>query len=456
MRRVITFIAALTLAVSGAAIAVPASADERSELVDQQEEQELEIERLQSELEGIDIDLQDAYLQLEDTRGKIPAAEAEVLNAENELAGAIREAEANAALLAAAQGELDGIKNEIVEYEENADLTRKSLGEYARATYRGDTMPSDLELLMGSSTAEDFANAYRAQSAESRSQTASLTEFEQQAAQSKNRESRQSAVEEDIEALKQASDDLVIVQEEKKSLADQKRDDLYQLEAEFAAQSETLESKKDDYLDSVGNLEVARDQTAQRIADIDEENRRKEAERIAAEKAAADKAAREQAAQNNRPAPAPAPTSAPQVSGSWIQPPVPAPVYVTSPFGMRQYPFGGMWMHNGVDLRSRCGEAQTAAADGVIAAVVPAAGNGTHGNQVFINHGIVGGRSYVTVTNHLQAFNVRSGQSVTKGQVIGWTGETGRVTACHVHFEVWQDGTVIDPMTFGSFVRRWS
>ncbi len=470
MRRLITFIAALTLALSGAAVTVPAFADERSDLVDRQEEQEREIERLQSELEGIDIDLQDAYLALEDTRGKIPGAEAEVLTAENELAAAIRQAEANAALLEAAQGELDGIQDEITEYEANVDATRKSLGEYARATYRGDTMPSDLELLLGSSTAEDFTNAYRAQSAVSRSQTNSLTEFEQQAAQSKNRESRQSAVEEEIDALKKASDELVVVQEEKKSLADQKREELYALEAKFAEQSNQLESKKTDYKASIDNLQVARDQTAQRIAQIDEENRRKEEARIAAEKAAAEKAAaekaarekaaREQAARNNRPAPAPAtapaPAPAPQVRGGWIVPPVPAPVYVTSPFGMRQYPFGGMWMHNGVDLRSRCGEPQTAAADGVIAAVVPAGGNGTHGNQVFINHGIVNGRSYVTVTNHLQAFNVSSGQAVKQGQVIGWTGETGRVTACHVHFEVWQDGTVIDPMSFSTFVRRWS
>ncbi|MDP9805759.1 murein DD-endopeptidase MepM/ murein hydrolase activator NlpD [Trueperella bonasi] len=454
MRKIFTFISVFAIAVSGAAIVLPAAADERSDLVDQQEEQEREIERLQSELEGIDVDLQDAYLQLEETRGKIPGAEADVIQADNELAAAIREAEANAALLEAAQGELERIQNEIAQHEANAEQTRKSLGEYARVTYRGDTMPSELEVLIGASSAEDFANAYRAHTAVSRSQASSLTEYEQQAAQSKNRESRQSAVEEEIEKLKRASDELVVVQKEKKQLADQKRDELLELEDQFAEQSEGLEARKDDYINSIDNLEVARDKTAQRIVEIDEENRRKEAERIAAEKAAAEKAARDQAARNHQPAPAPAAPQ--QTSSSWIQPPVPAPVYVTSPFGMRQYPFGGMWMHNGVDLRSRCGEAQTAAADGVVSAVVPAAGNGTHGNQVFINHGIVGGSSYVTVTNHLQAFNVTTGQSVKQGQVIGWTGETGLVTACHVHFEVWKDGTVIDPMTFSSFVRRWS
>lgn len=455
MRRIITFIAALTLG-AGAVAALPAAADERSDLVDQQEQQDREMERLQSELEGIDVDLQAAYLQLEQTRGKIPDAEAQLRVAEDELAAAVREAEANAALLVAAQGELDTIEADIAAYEENADQTRKSLGEYARATYRGDTMPSNLELLIGSSTAEDFANAYRAQSAVSRSQTSSLTEFEQQAAQAKNRESRQRAVEDEIAELKKAADELVVVQEDKRQAANQKRDDLLELEDQLAEQSQSLETQKDDYLDSIDNLAVARDETAKRIADIDEENRRKGEERKAAEKAAREQAAREQGARSGGSAAAPAPAPPLRAGGSWIQPPVPAPVYVTSPFGMRQYPFGGMWMHNGVDLRSPCGEAQTAAADGVVAAVVPAAGNGTHGNQVFINHGVVGASSYVTVTNHLQAFNVSTGQSVKQGQVIGWTGETGRVTACHVHFEVWQDGVVIDPMTFSSFVRRWS
>lgn len=136
-------------------------------------------------------------------------------------------------------------------------------------------------------------------------------------------------------------------------------------------------------------------------------------------------------------------------------PPVPAPVYVTSPFGMRWYPItGGYWMHNGVDLRSTCGEAQVAAADGVVQSVRPAAGNGTHGNQVFINHGIINGNSYVTVYNHLSGFAVSTGQSVSKGQAIGYTGMTGAVTGCHVHFEIWRNGSVIDPMTQPGFTRR--
>ena len=111
-------------------------------------------------------------------------------------------------------------------------------------------------------------------------------------------------------------------------------------------------------------------------------------------------------------------------------------------------------MHNGVDLRSTCGEAQVAPANGTIAKVIPAAGNSTHGNQIYINLGVVNGSSWVAVTNHLSAFNVSVGQKVKQGDVIGWTGQTGQVTGCHVHMEVWKNGSVIDPMSLPGFTRR--
>ncbi|OCW61190.1 murein hydrolase activator EnvC family protein [Trueperella bernardiae] len=448
MRKLASAVAAAALTAS-ALLVVPAFGDERSDLVDQQQEQKAEKERLQSELEGIDVNLQEAYLKLEETRGKIPAAEEAVQTAEAELAAAVRVLEANSALLDAAQGELAQIKDQIKENEANAEATRKSLGELARATYRGDTMPSTMEMLVGSATAEDFANAYRAQSAVSRSQTASLAQFQQKAAQEKNRESRQNAVEDQIEELKAKSEELVDTQTSKKVEADARKAELVDLESSLVAQSADYEEKKSNYQASLATLETQSEQTAQRIAQIDAENKRKlEEERAKAQAQAQGNGSSQQAPS--------APNNSGQASGSWIKPPVPAPVYVTSPFGMRVYPFGGTWMHNGVDLRSRCGEAQTAPADGVVSAVIPAAGNGTHGNQIYINHGVVGGNSYVTVTNHLSAFNVRVGQSVNQGDVIGWTGQTGLVTACHVHFEVWKNGTVVDPMNFASFTRRWA
>ena len=118
---------------------------------------------------------------------------------------------------------------------------------------------------------------------------------------------------------------------------------------------------------------------------------------------------------------------------------------------MRWYPItGGYYMHQGVDLRSACGNSQVASAAGTVSAVRPAP-NGTHGNQVMINHGTINGSRYVTVYNHLSRFAVSQGQSVSQGQTIGYTGATGNVTGCHVHFEVWRNGSTIDPMGLSAF-----
>ena len=47
--------------------------------------------------------------------------------------------------------------------------------------------------------------------------------------------------------------------------------------------------------------------------------------------------------------------------------------------------------------------------------------------------------------NHLTRFAVSSGQSISQGQAIGYTGMTGAVTGCHVHVEIWINGTAINP-----------
>src|SRR5699024_7774961 len=89
-------------------------------------------------------------------------------------------------------------------------------------------------------------------------------------------------------------------------------------------------------------------------------------------------------------------------------------------------------------------------AGGTVVEVNPAP-NGTHGNQVMIDHGVIGGSTYVTVYNHMSRFAVSQGQQVSQGDTIGYTGATGLVTGCHVHFEVWKNGSTINPMGLPGF-----
>jgi murein DD-endopeptidase MepM/ murein hydrolase activator NlpD len=115
---------------------------------------------------------------------------------------------------------------------------------------------------------------------------------------------------------------------------------------------------------------------------------------------------------------------------------------VTSGFGRRRSPFGGSWeFHEGIDIAASRGASVFAAANGVVRV---AGWNGGFGNAVFIDHGF----GISTVYAHLHRINVRVGQQVTKGQLIGLVGSTGRSTGPHLHYEVRVNGQAVNPMRF--------
>jgi len=437
------------MGLAAGAVFAPSYADDRDDLVNKKKQQEAQIESYKSSLEGVDTNLQAVYLKLKETQAQIPVAQAELATAQSELAAATRQQEAVSAQLQAAQGELKTIKQTVSANQENVESTRKDVGAVARARYRGESVPTRWDMLVGSKTSKEFLDAISASRTAERTQSTALLKAEQATASAKNRQARQSAVEAKIGQLKKEADNLVSAKTQKESAAQAKANNLASLQSSYSTQSQQLSAQKQSFQASLANVNSARDQTAAQIAQIDAENQRK------AQAARAEAARKNAAASGNSGGGSGSGGSGGggggASGGGFLIPVIPRPLYVTSPFGMREYPFGGRWMHNGVDLRSPCGQAQVAPGNGVVASVRPAAGNSTHGNQVFINLGNVNGHSWVAVTNHMSAFNVRPGQSVTQGQVIGWTGQTGQVTGCHVHMEVWRDGQVINPMSLPGF-----
>lgn len=121
------------------------------------------------------------------------------------------------------------------------------------------------------------------------------------------------------------------------------------------------------------------------------------------------------------------------------------PLYglITSPYGWRANPFGGSGseFHNGVDIAAPYGTAIRATADGK---VEQAGWDGSYGICVTLYHrdGIE------TMYGHMSRTIVSAGQTVKKGQVIGYEGETGRATGPHVHYQVNVNGSSVDPMTY--------
>jgi murein DD-endopeptidase MepM/ murein hydrolase activator NlpD len=115
---------------------------------------------------------------------------------------------------------------------------------------------------------------------------------------------------------------------------------------------------------------------------------------------------------------------------------------VTSGFGYRIHPIlGKRLLHTGIDIAAGSGTAIWAADSGK---VIYATWSGGYGNTVAIDHG--GGIS--TLYAHQSSMAVSYGQTVSKGEVIGYVGSTGYSTGPHLHFEVRVNGTPVDPMGY--------
>ncbi|WP_372746399.1 M23 family metallopeptidase [Lutibacter sp.] len=116
---------------------------------------------------------------------------------------------------------------------------------------------------------------------------------------------------------------------------------------------------------------------------------------------------------------------------------------MASGYGWRSDPFTkARKMHWGMDFTSPKGTPIYASGDGVIErADQNSAGYGKH---IRINHGF----GYVSLYAHLSNYNVKQGQRVKRGDLIGFVGNTGRSQAPHLHYEIFKNGTRINPINF--------
>ncbi len=130
--------------------------------------------------------------------------------------------------------------------------------------------------------------------------------------------------------------------------------------------------------------------------------------------------------------------------------PCPGYYYVSSPYGYRTHPLTGQWkLHKGVDIAGSNikGKPIVAAADGVVS--IATYNTGGYGYYVMINHGTGSdGNKYVTLYAHMTKYIVSVGQSVKKGQTIGYVGTSGASKGYHLHFEIRINGNTTDPMKY--------
>ncbi|MDP3259011.1 MAG: M23 family metallopeptidase, partial [Thermodesulfovibrionales bacterium] len=115
---------------------------------------------------------------------------------------------------------------------------------------------------------------------------------------------------------------------------------------------------------------------------------------------------------------------------------------VTSSYGKRKHPKSGEEdFHNGIDVSAPPGNPVTVTADGIVSF---SGWNGGSGNLVVVEHGF----GYSTFYAHSKMNAVKVGQRVKKGDVIAYVGSTGNTTGPHLHYEVWKNGSPVNPKSF--------
>ena len=116
---------------------------------------------------------------------------------------------------------------------------------------------------------------------------------------------------------------------------------------------------------------------------------------------------------------------------------------MVSGFGYRTDPFTkARKMHEGMDFTAKTGTPIYATGDGVVARADNTVSG--FGNHIVIRHGF----GYETLYGHLSKYKCRAGQSVNRGDIIGYVGSTGRSEGPHLHYEVHKNGKVVNPLNF--------
>lgn len=119
---------------------------------------------------------------------------------------------------------------------------------------------------------------------------------------------------------------------------------------------------------------------------------------------------------------------------------------ITSEFGYRRNPFSGNGreFHSGIDFKGHIGDSIQSTGNGVVSF---AGYNGGFGQCVIIEHN----ETLQTLYAHLQKINVKEGQQVETGQIIGLLGNTGRSTGPHLHYEIRVNNTRMNPKKYLNF-----
>ncbi len=338
----------------------------------------------------------------EELENQKKAAEGEKASLENQLNGIVSEMDKTKSEIEAKEAEIRTKEEELVQAKVDENEQYESMKKRIKYMYENGNSQF-IEILCESKSIGEFLNNAEYISTISQYDRDMLVEFQQIV---KAVEEQEKTLKEEYAELESMQNSLIAKQEELNELLESKAEELEKISADLGATKEKLEQLK------AAAAEAARKQEEQA--------------RLAAASANAGAGA-----------------GAAVVSGNGMfTHPCPGYSRISSEFGWREAPIAGAGNnHKGMDFAASTGTPIYAAAAGK---VTIARSSATAGNWVVIDHG----NGLQTYYMHASALYVSEGQSVSKGQNIAAVGSTGQSTGPHLHFQVMQNGSPVNPRSY--------
>ena len=356
-------------------------------------------ESTKDKIDAIDKETSAAAKRYEQVQADIEVYEKEINSLDVEVQKYEQEVNNLSDKVTVAKAEVDEISAKLQDVSSNYEATEQLLNTRLRALYENGFV-NIWEVLFSAESVTDFFAKYNV--------LATIIENDRKNLQDMNEQKRY------IQNLKET--------------AELKRLQIEQAEYDVQKSKEALESAKLNKTNKLNQLEVSKSELKTMIANLKKE-RAKQEKILAAEIAAAQ-------------------GSNIKFSGEFTWP-TPGAYYISAMFRDKEYYQWSGSVHKGTDIAKSGGCNIVAAQTGtVIVASGNGAYNGGYGNYVVIDHGTKDGVRYTTVYAHMKSVSVKKGDTVVKGQKIGYMGSTGWSTGTHLHFEIRRNNVQINAMQY--------
>jgi murein DD-endopeptidase MepM/ murein hydrolase activator NlpD len=427
----------VVLSFSAVLLAPPSAADTG----DEKRAADAQVADLEEQLSETSAELAQAYTALTQTQAQLPAARARLTSAQSAARAAAKHNEEVAAALAVAQANAARAEEAVARNTATRDQTQRTLDAFAADLFQGGSV-GQLSVALGATSADDFATRLVLADTVTAMTNQALNDLAAAKADGDANGAYLAAVQVEVTDLKRQAENALAAAEASRNEAQAASSALDALVAQQSGYAASVEAQRANEASQLAEAQAEQQRLQALLIEQARIAREREAARKAAE-AAAQKAA-EEAARKNGTAVPPPPVAQPDQASGFLSRPITGG-RTSSEFGMRFHPIFQVWrLHTGLDFANGCSSPVYAAAPGTI---IRAGWAGGRGNQIVIDHGIRRGVDLATTYNHLTSFVQRSG-TVSRGQLIGYTGTTGNSTGCHLHFETLEDGQFVNPRSW--------